>query len=152
MLRIRLPILTAVKTNTAYWVIDLASYQEPTAAQIVSGQRGGSTTALKSGSEVVSFINNVGTGSITEQTLVTGLTSGVQYRLSWTIYDSGTAAYPTPVHLLFYTASAISTASPSGWVQIENNIDSNTAIPTGWHQFNKPLAAPVSEGDFFLLF
>jgi hypothetical protein len=89
--------------RTAYWVIDLSSYTAPTNAQIAAGQRTGSVAAFKSGSEA--FAATTGGGTITEATTVTGLSAGIEYRLSWTIYDDVAADYPAsaPLHATFIT-------------------------------------------------
>lgn len=78
--------------RTAYWVIDLASYSEPTNAEIRAGQRSGGTAAFVAGSE--GFAATAGTGDITEATLVNTLSAAVQYRLSWTLYDDVAGNYP----------------------------------------------------------
>lgn len=88
--------------RTAYWVIDLASGSAPSNAQIAAGQNGGGSAAIASGSEA--FAATSGSGTITEATTVTSLSSGTEYRLSWTIYDDVAANYPAsaPQHALFF--------------------------------------------------
>lgn len=92
--------------RTAYWVIDLASYAPPSNAQIAAGQRTGSVAAAWAGSEA--FAATSGSGTVTEATAASGLSAGVEYRLSWTILDDAAGDYPAsaPQHAIWTQAAS----------------------------------------------
>jgi len=98
--------------RTAYWVIDLASYAAPTNAQIAAGQRTGGVAAAWAGSEA--FAATSGSGTITEATAASGLSAGVEYRLSWTILDDAAGDYPASAPQHYVWAGQIVISSDGG--------------------------------------
>ena len=101
--------------TTLYWIIDLsAGWSDPTAANIVAGQKAGGSAAIASGSEPYTA-----GGTYTEQTPPTSLSAGTAYKVAWVAYDGST--YGSVV-----VSAATSTLS-THLITLANSSQANTA-------------------------
>lgn len=126
-------------TDNYYWVIQLATVDDPTASQIVAGLDGNGSAAIASGNPLG---DDSGTFTLYGAT-VTGLTQGTSYEEFWCYYDGTT--YSPVAKFTFETAVSVQLLRPT------SDIAAGAWTPsTGSTLYETLDETPYSDTDYIL--
>ncbi len=99
--QIVLPSNGTAASTVLYWVVYAATGSTPTGAQIVAGKDATGSNALSQGSEP--YVS----GIVDEQTIISTLQSGQEYKVAWVAYDGAQYSNVSESNTITTTSSTV---------------------------------------------